>query len=111
MNQITLKKEETQEVRIPIGSSVYNIRLFPFRKLMYIDIVRDGEYIVAGKRVMANQWLIPAYIKRIGGNFRFETYDSDCDDYVWYSGFNTKFRLVVYGESEIESAESEGGLA
>ena len=111
MTQITLKKEETQDVRIPIGSSVYNVHIFPFRNLMYIDIMRDGEYVVAGKRVMSNQWLIPHYIKKIGGNFRFEAYESDSDDYVWYTGFNTKFRLTVYNASEIDGMNSNGEIA
>ena len=76
-----------------------------------VSVLRDGEYIVAGKRVMSNQWLIPHYIKRIGGNFRFEAYESDSDDYVWYTGFNTKFRLTVYNASEIDGMDSNGGIA
>ena len=105
MRQIGLRQDEVQDTRISIGSSVYNVHLFAFRGLMYIDVMRDGEYIVAGKRIIANQWLLPHYVRKMGGNFRFETYQSDREEYVWYTGFNTKFRLTVYGSEEIDENE------
>ena len=61
---------------------------------MYVDISQNTYSIVSGKRVMANQWLLPNYVAEGIGNLRFETYKADGDDYVWYEGFNTKFRLV-----------------
>ena len=72
---------------------------------MYADVRIGNQYVVAGKRVMANQWILPLYVTA-GGNFRIETYAADRDDYVWYEGFNTKFRLVVYsGEEMAEMGE------
>lgn len=108
MELVSLRKKEEQNLRISLGSSVYNTRIYAFRGLMYMDISRNGEYIVAGKRVMANQWLLPHYVVDSGGNFRFETFQADRDDYVWYDGFNTKFRLTSYRTEELEAME--GGV-
>ena len=41
-----------------------------------------------------------------GGNFRFETYDADKDEYVHHSGFDTKFRLCSYSAEEIDEMEN-----
>ena len=50
---------------------------------------------------MANEWLLPNYVAEGIGNIRFETYAADKDDYVWFEGFNSKFRLVSYNADEI----------
>lgn len=107
MELVSLKKKEEQSMRISLGGSVYKTRIYAFRGLMYIDISRNNGYIVTGKRIMANQWLLPHYVVDSGGNFRFETYQADADDYVWYDGFNTKFRLTSYRTDEL--AAMEGG--
>lgn len=107
MELVTLNKKEEQTFRLSLGSSVYRIRLYAFRGLMYIDISRNNGVVVMGKRIMSNQWLLPHYVVRSGGNFRFETYQADNDEYVWYTGFNTKFRLTSYRTEEI--AAMEGG--
>ena len=45
------------------------------------------------------------------GNIRFETYQSDGNDYVWWEGFNTKFRLTAYTEDEIKEMETASTMA
>ena len=100
-----------QTTTLAINGRSFNFHLFAFRGLMYIDISRRGEAIVTGKRVMANQWILPNYVAEGMGNIRFETYASDGDDYVWYEGFNTKFRLVSYTDAQIKEMEAEEASA
>lgn len=102
MRQVTLKKEESQTISVGLGGKTYTFRIYHFRTLMYIDIRRGKEYLVTGKRIMSNEWIIPSYKSNYDGNVRFETYTPDKDSYVWYEGFNTKFRFVVYTADEIE---------
>ena len=101
MTQLNLKIEESQTIRLSIGGIPYEIRLYQFRGLMYIDVKKRKEYVFAGKRVMSNQWLLPKYVTAGDGNIRFETFYSDAESYVWYEGFNTKFRLIAYGKDDL----------
>ena len=105
MTERSLNISEEQERTVMIKNVGFRLRFFVFRQLMYVDIRKSGEYIVRAKRVMSNQWLIPGYHAEGIGNLRFETYDADRDDYVWYEDFNTKFRLVSYTSEEIEELE------
>ena len=102
MQQQYLSVSEEQTVYVRLGGRTYKVRFYPFRELMYMDIILDEEYVVAGQRVIPNQWLIPEYLTGEYGNFRFETYEADGDDYVWWEGFNVKFRLCCYSEAEVE---------
>ena len=106
MQQQFLSVSEEQIIYVRLGDRTYKVRLFSFRELMYIDIIWDDEYVVAGQRVMANSWLIPEYKTGNAGNFRFETYKADGDDYVWWEGFNVKFRLCCYSREEIARIEA-----
>ena len=107
MTQRYIANTEDQTTVLSINGKSFSFRFFAFRGLMYVDISRNGTNIVMAKRVMANRWLIPEYAAVGIGNIRFETYKSDADDYVWYDGFNTKFRLMSYMANEIEEMESE----
>lgn len=98
---------EDQMVNLAINGRSFNFHIFAFRGLMYIDVSRKGVAIYNGKRVMANQWILPPYIAEGIGNIRFETYDSDGTDYVWWEGFNQKFRLVTYTDAEIKNMGKE----
>lgn len=106
MTQRYLSINEDQSLSITLGSTMFFFHFYPFRKLMYMDIKQDNEYLVAGKRVMANQWLIPIYMGEDVGNVRFETYTADGDDYVWWEDFNKKFRLMLYSSNEIKEMEA-----
>lgn len=97
----TLAIREDQTIFVSIGGGMFEIRFYAFHKLMYADIIQDGEYIVAGQRVITNSWLLPEYLSDINGNFRFECNEVDGDDYVWYEDYNTKFRFCCYTPSEI----------
>ena len=105
MQQIELVKEEEQETGLTIGSVQYNIRLFAFRNMMYIDISENNQDIVLGKRVMPNVWIVPDYATQGEGNMRFECYKADGNDYVWWEQFNSKFRLTTYTQAEIDEME------
>ncbi|MBO6031934.1 MAG: hypothetical protein J6Q22_10875 [Prevotella sp.] len=108
MTQVMLKNEESQTVLLSIGGVAYEIHFYQFRTLTYIDVKKGKEYVLAGKRVLSNQWLIPRYVTAGSGNIRFETYSSDEDSYVWYEGFNTKYRLMAYGKKDLpDNYESE----
>lgn len=108
MTQRFLEVVEEQTTTLSINGKSFSFHFFAFRNLMYVDISRNGEYIVISKRIMPNKWLIPEYMATGIGNIRFETYKADSDDYVWWEGFNTKFRLVSYRGDEIEELESDG---
>lgn len=103
--EISVSEEQT--VMIEVGERVFALHLFPFRGLMYCDIMDGDEYIVCGKRVLPNAWLLPLYKMSRGGNFRFETYAPDASEYVWWEGFNDKFWLAYYAEDEIAEMEEE----
>lgn len=107
MTERHIANVEDQTTYLSINGKSFSFRFYAFRGLMYVDITRNDENLVTGKRVMANRWLLPEYIATGIGNIRFETYKADGDDYVWYEGFNTKFRLVSYRENEIEEMEAE----
>ena len=102
MQQVTLKNEEVQTLRLALGGVPYIFRFYPFRSLMYVDITKVKNVIVAGKRVMVGEWLVPPYMSNEDGNVRFEAWAPDRESYVWYEGFNTKFRFMVYGADELE---------
>lgn len=102
-----IQKIDDQAVTIAINGRSFYFRFHAFRDLMYVDVTRNNNYILVGKRVMANRWILPNYVAEGIGNLRFETYESDGDDYVWYEGFNTKFRLMTYTDAEIKSMENE----
>lgn len=106
MIQQFLQNIEEQNISFGVNGRSFSFRFFAFRELMYVDIERNGVKILNAKRVMANQWLLPNYIAKGIGNLRFETYKADGDDYVWYDGFNTKFRLMTYTDAEIQELES-----
>lgn len=108
MTQRYLEVIEEQTTSLSINGKSFTFHFFAFRNLMYVDISRNGENIVISKRVMPNKWLIPEYVATGIGNIRFETYKADEDDYVWWEGFNTKFRLVSYKADEIKELETEG---
>lgn len=110
MEQRYLQKEEDQSVSIQIGNRTYRFHFFPFRNLMYMDVSYRREMIIAGKRVLPNQWLLPNYIAEGRGNLRFETYKADGNDYVWWEEFNDKFRLMLYKDAEIKSLEVGNGM-
>ena len=101
---------EDQVVNLAINGRTFNFHFYPFRGLMYMDVTRKGTPIYSGKRVMANQWLISHYIAEGIGNIRFETYAADDEEYVWWEGFNNKFRLVSYTDEEIKQMEEEENI-
>ena len=103
--QYNIGQEAEVTVSVMAGNRDYYIRFYDFRDLTYCDITYGDEIIVAGKRVMANQWLIPRYMTGEGGNVRFETYEADKDEYVHHTGFDTKFRLCAYSADEIAEME------
>lgn len=105
MTQRYIENVEDQTVNLSINGTSFVFHFFAFRSLMYVDISQNSNSIVNGKRVMANQWLLPNYVAEGIGNLRFETYKADGDDYVWYEGFNAKFRLVSYTDEEIKKME------
>lgn len=108
MTEIGLNIEEEQESAYTLGGRSFRIRFYPFRELMYLDIYEGDNDIALGQRAMSNQWILPSYIGAETGNLRFETYISDADDYVWWEGFNTKFRLTAYSAEEIADMGEKG---
>lgn len=107
MTQKYLNVTEEQTANFMIGGRGFLLRLYPFRKLMYMDLTEGDNVIFSGKRVIQNRWILPAHIAQGVGNLRFETYPSDKNDYVWWDGFNTKFRLMVYTFDELPKDEEE----
>lgn len=107
MTQRYIDEVEDQTVNLSINGTSFLFHFFAFRNLMYVDISQRDNAIAMGKRVMTNQWLLPNYVAEGIGNIRFETYKADGDDYVWYDGFNTKFRLVSYTDAEIAEMEEK----
>ena len=101
---LTITEEQT--ATFTIGSKTFSFHFYPFRGLMYADISEGESQIANGKRVMPNAWLLPNYVAEGVGNIRFETYKSDGDDYVWWEGFNVKFRLCSYTAEELEELEA-----
>jgi hypothetical protein len=108
MTQRYIERVEDQTVSFSISGKTFMFHFFAFRGLMYVDVSRQGEYLIRAKRIMPNRWLIPEYMTNSIGNIRFETYKADEEDYVWYEEFNTKFRLMSYRASEI--ADLEAGI-
>ena len=107
MEQRYIGVQEEQTASISVNGASYTIRLYPFRDLMYMDLTQNDVDIIRGKRIITNKWLIPSYVAEGNGNVRFESYKSDGDDYVWWEGFNTKFRLMVYTDEEIKALEEK----
>lgn len=107
MVQQELLIQAEQEGYIGCNGTQIMFRLFAFRGIMYMDITIGDEAIVLARRVIPNQWLLPNYVAQGMGNIRFETYKSDGNDYVWWEGFNTKYRLTSYTEEEIAEMEAK----
>lgn len=107
MGQRNLVVTSEQTARISLGGQSIALHFFPFRELMYVDISIGSQSIVYGKRVLPNQWLLPNYVAEGRGNMRFETYASDGQDYVWWEGFNKKFRFCAYNVKELAELESK----
>ena len=105
MEQYLVKKAR-QTVWITIKSTTFEISLFPINSVMYISVrTSPNDVIVASRRIVANEWLLPSYKVISSGNFRFEVYSADADEYVWYDGFNDKFRFCWYTNEEIAEME------
>lgn len=100
--EIYVPSTSDTKVWISLGEKTYAVRFYEFRGATYVDVIANGETIIAGARVIANQWILPSYMEAKGGNFRFETYAFDSGSYVHYSGYNEKFRLNAYDESELK---------
>lgn len=105
MTQISLSNLDDQQIYFTMSGIQLVIRLFVFRNQMYIDINYDNTDVVLGKRVLSNKWLLPSYIAANNGNFRFETYKSEREDYITPDGFNTKYRFMSYSATEINQME------
>lgn len=101
MKNYSLAQIDDLSTIISLGNGTYTLRLYAFRELIYADVLENDKYVVSGKRVMLGEWIIPPYLVQGRGNIRFEAYAADSDDYVWYTGYNTKFRLVGYTAKEI----------
>ena len=107
MDQQYLGVVEEQNLTTVIGGRLYRFRFYPFRNQMYMDLHSGEDYIFAGKRIMTNRWILPDYLAAENGNLRFETYAPDANEYVWWEGFNKKFRLVAYSYKEIKDMENK----
>ena len=105
MQQQFIEKSPSQTVFVSLGVGVMRFNFYAFRDIMYVDIFMNDTYIYAGRRIIANQWLLPSYLTGEYGNIRFETYKSDENDYVWWEGFNDKFRLMAYSSEEYQEIE------
>lgn len=105
MTQRYLQNIADQTISINIGGDEYRVRLYEFRGIMYTDIGTGKKQVVSGRRVLPNMWLLPEYEGVGKGNFRFDTYLADEEEYVHYKDFNTKYRFMVYGKNEL----AEGG--
>lgn len=100
-----LTATEEQTAYISLGDRVFELRIYPFRSLMYCDITDGDGYVCAGKRIICNEWLLPDYEAKGVGNFRFETYIPDVEDYPWWEDFGKKFALRVYTADELDESE------
>ena len=106
MYQQYIEVTEEQTAYLAVSTISLSIRFYSFRGLMYMDLSYGDDYIFAGKRVIQNSWLLPSYMNEEYGNVRFESYKADGDDYVWWDGFNEKFRLMVYTPEEVKAMET-----
>lgn len=103
MTEYTISETEEQTLNIRLENEIFVLRLYAFRDLMYADVLRGEEYLICGRRVIEGEWLIPPYAASQYGNLRFESFAADRDEYVWYTGFNSKFRLVAYTAEDVEA--------
>lgn len=104
---IYVPQNDNVTVHFTIGTVGYKIHLYLWRGLTYADVDIYQEPVLRGARVIANRWILPEYRMGVGGNFRFEAYESDAKDYVEYSGFNKKFRLCAYPMAEVSAIEGQ----
>ena len=107
MYQQYIEVADEQTVYLALSLVALQVRLYAFRGIMYMDLSSGDDYIFAGKRVIQNTWLLPSFMTEQYGNIRFESYKADGDDYVWWDGFNEKFRLMVYTPDEVKAMEKQ----
>lgn len=82
-----------------IGDNVYyHIRIHTFRELLYADVYANSELICAGVRCVMNQWLIPFLDKRVSGNFKFMSNDSE---YPETGNLGKSCNLYFFGKDEL----------
>ena len=103
-----VSNERESDFYFNIAPELFVCRVYEFNGLMYMDVSVDDERLVAGKRVVQNEWILPEYLGRRLGNFRFETSEADRDSYPNYEGFNEKFKLAVYSPVEFSDAVGNG---
>lgn len=103
--RIDLSKVDDQSTWIRVGGETYSLRLYEFRGMMYYDVKKNDEYIIAGNRVLPWSWMLPYEFIAQAGNFRFESGRNDRKEYPWYERFNDMFWLVYYTNDEIASLE------
>ena len=101
--QLANTTEQTLWIRI--GDTSFTIRLYEFRSVTYADVKDGTDYLICGVRVLPNKWILPGIVGTDAGNFRFESYSADRDEYPVHDGFNEKFVLSYYTADEIAEME------
>lgn len=85
MQIIGLNPVPNQQLTVVLDGVLYNLTLRLTNGCMSVDILRAGEVIVSGQRIVAGQPFLP-YVVLEGqyGNFVMLTQDGDLPDYTQF---------------------------
>jgi hypothetical protein len=100
MTTITLPEYPNSRFSASIDNKTYTITIRTFGDMTMFSIADENGAIYNGCRAITGQWLIPYKYLSQNGNFRFESEHSE--EYPYYTGFNTDFKLVYYTADEVE---------
>lgn len=100
MIDVSLAAVPNQDLSIQVDDVRFDLTVKEANGCMVISIVRNGETILQGARVVAGSPVIPARYQE-SGNFVFETID---DALPYYDQFGTTQFLVYLTAAELEAA-------
>jgi len=100
MTEIQLPNKPNSTFAFRSADYNFRITLRSMKGITLVTVADENGTLSAGVRAIPGQWLIPYKYLSQKGNFRFESEHSE--DYPYYTGFNTDFKLVYYTPDEVE---------
>lgn len=105
MNTIKLQAIPNQKISIILEQSLYDITVRETNGVMSATIVRDGNIIVEGERIVAGTLILP-YLYQEVGNFIFLNLNGEL---IYYTNFGASQNLVYLTENDLINLRSQNG--
>lgn len=100
MTLIPLPRKANSTFAFRSSEYTFRLTLRSMKGITLVTVADENGTVSAGVRAILGQWLIPYKHLSQKGNFRFESEISE--EYPYYTGFNSDFKLVYYTVDEVD---------